>query len=384
MLAALKGDRPAAPAARDITDLALILDCSGSMQELTKEGETKMEAAKRIVADLVKKIPAGLNLTFVVYGHEVFGGADDPRNCQAVKVVRPLGPLDEAGRAALLKYIATIKPTGATPIANAMRLAGTELAKNDALCGMVVLTDGLESCRGNPAGEAADLLANLKISFGVNVIGFGVKDADDVALAAIAEAGNGKYYNADSSEELAERMLSLATELIAVAKPPEVIDTSRRAVRVLKPEVDLPEMKSITLIEEKEAGSAVRTQLGSVDKYDDYLRIPSGTTKYAVLWEPKEGFSVFLLRDFSIPERRVIDVKPDTVLGMIQVDGTGDAKEIYAVKAGERSAVVTKVQQAKKYGEIMVVPAGKYDVYVDRSRIEEDLEVEAGKLVRLK
>lgn len=87
----------AAPAGGDVTDLALILDCSGSMSQATTGGETKMAAAKRVLTDLVSRIPAGLNVTFVIYGHEVYGGAEDPRNCplpvnESIRIeqVRPL------------------------------------------------------------------------------------------------------------------------------------------------------------------------------------------------------------------------------------------------------------------------------------------------------
>lgn len=385
VIAALKGDRPAAPAARDITDLAIILDCSGSMKELTKEGETKMEAAKRIVADLVKKIPGGLNVTFVIYGHEVYAG-DDPRNCQAVKVVRPIGALDDPGRQALLKLIGGLRPVGATPIANAMKLAGDELAKNDALCGMVVLTDGLESCKGNPAGEATDLLGRLKIAFGVNVVGFGVKPGDDAILEAIAKAGNGKYYGADSSEELAERMSALATELVAVAKPPEVVVSNRRAVKVIEPEIDLLPMKEILLVE---AGSPKDTLYSYVkakrEKYGEEMPIPSSTTKYDIWWVPKEGHRIQMVKNLSLPERKVVQVKPDDYLGLIQVKGRGTVQQILVVPAGSpgttRASYTT--QEAKKYGDVMIVPAGKYDIWVDDNVLEEGLDVAAGKLYQL-
>jgi Mg-chelatase subunit ChlD len=383
LLTAMAGQRAGGAQSGDVTDLAIILDCSGSMKELTTGREAKMAVAKRVVADLVQKIPEGLNVTLVIYGHEVYGGAEDPRNCQAVKVARPLAPLDASGKLELAQMIARLQPTGATPIALSLKTAGQELAKNKSLCGLVLITDGLETCHGDPAAEAAMLVANLKVTFGVNVVGFGVKPEENVALKAIADAGKGKYYAAQDAKALTDSISAIAQEIQAKAKPAEVVDTSRRAIRVLKPQVELPEMRDIYMVPEAEAEHAVRTKIGSINKYDDYLRVPSATNKYAVIWEPREGIGVFLLRDFSIPERRVVDVRPESILGLIQVSGMGKVDEIYVVRAGERSAVVRKIQNAKKYDQIMVVPAGKYDVYVDRSRIEEDLDVEPGKLHRL-
>ncbi len=385
LLAALQAARDIPPQAAElITNFALVLDCSGSMRDKVKEGETKMEAAKRVVADLIQKIPEGLNVTFVIYGHEVFAPADDPRNCQAVKVARPLSPLDVSGKSELSRLVAGLEPTGATPIALSLKVAGEELAKDkEAFCGIVLITDGLESCKGDPVAEAAALLAKLKLSFGVNVVGFGVKADEDAPLKAIADAGKGKYYDADDAAALAASISAIAKELKANAKTAEVVDVTRRALRILQPKIELPVMESISLVPEDEADSAVYTMVGSVTKYGEYLNVPSSSKKYAVAWQPKEGVRVFLKRSFSIPERRVVDIQPETILGMIQVNGTGKAKDIYVVKAGDRGAFVTRIQTAKKYGDIMVVPAGKYDIYVDGNRIEEDLEVVAGKLQRL-
>ncbi|HUQ69748.1 MAG TPA: hypothetical protein VM165_09505, partial [Planctomycetaceae bacterium] len=118
LIAALQRERPvSSQAAELITDVAVILDCSGSMKEKTKEGETKMAVAQRVVTELIEKMPDGLELTLIIYGHEVFGGADDPRNCNAVKVARPLSPLDTKGKGEVSRLIAKLKPTGATPLA---------------------------------------------------------------------------------------------------------------------------------------------------------------------------------------------------------------------------------------------------------------------------
>ncbi len=223
LLSALQGVRPASPQVAElITDFAIVLDCSGSMKELTKEGESKMVVAKRVVTELVQKIPDGLNVTFIIYGHEVFGRADDPRNCQAVKVVRPLSPLDAAAKAELTSLIAGLQPTGATPIALSLRTARDELAKNAGFSGLVLLTDGLESCQGDPAAEAAALAKNPKLTFGVNVIGFDVKPEESKALQEIAKAGEGKYYNAASAAELTVAVKNLRTELAKVAEPAAV------------------------------------------------------------------------------------------------------------------------------------------------------------------
>lgn len=384
LIKALTAPREAPAAAAElITNVALVLDCSGSMKEMTKDGETKMEAAKRVVADLIKKLPNGLNVTFVIYGHEVFGGADDPRNCQAVKVARPLGKLDDAGKAELSELVASLKPTGGTPIALSLKVTGEELAKDkDAGCGIVLITDGLESCKGNPTEEIAALLANLKLSFGVNVVGLGVKEDEDAALKALADAGQGKYYDADDAEALAESFSEIAKELEVKAKPAEKKVVMRRAIIVHKPAIEeFPALGEIQLIT-RGLGSISREGKGG---YEEEIRVPSATAKYELLWVPmdKEMSAVPILRDQVFAERKLVEIKPEDYLGMVRVNGKGKPKKSIVVSRPGGLGSVERATESKRFGQVMVVPAGKWDIWIDDDKIEEGFEVEPGKLHEL-
>jgi len=378
LLSALQGVRPiSSQAAELITDFAVILDCSGSMKEKTKEGETKMAVAQRVVTELMERIPEGMEVTFIIYGHEVFGGADDPRNCKAVKVARPLSPLDTKGKTELSRLISKLKPTGATPIALSLKTAGAELAKHDAFCGLVLITDGKETCHGDPVGEAAQLAKDLKITFGVNVVGFDV-GKDRAGLEEIAQAGKGRYFNADSAVELADALGKLSEDLDKVATPPKKEVSNRRAIKVSKPEVDFPPYLEIRVLS-RGLGSSTVVAKG---KYGEEIRIPSSTEKYEILWVPKTGEPVAMLKDFTLSERKVIEIKPEKHLGMIRVNGKGTPKKgILVYQRGLGS--ILGLQQAKKFGEIMVVPAEKVNVSVDDQDIEEGLKVEAGTLHEL-
>jgi HEAT repeat protein len=180
----------------DVTDFALILDCSGSMLEKTREGISKMDAAKKTVTELIQRIPNGLRLTFVIYGH------DKRLECNAVKVVRSKTEVTDSEKAELTQFIAALQPSGNTPIARALRAAGKELADGSGLAEVALITDGVETCGGDPAQEAAELVSNLKLRSGVNVIGFGLKADEQKAIQKIAQAGRGKYYDAQTAAEL--------------------------------------------------------------------------------------------------------------------------------------------------------------------------------------
>jgi hypothetical protein len=213
VLQALAGKRPGATPGSDITDFAIILDCSGSMIDKTREGPSKMEVAKKVVAELIGKVPNGRRLTFLVYGHDLEQG------CKAIKVVRPLSEIDDAGKAEVRNFIKTLQPVGHTPIAGALQIAGQELAKNKAACGLILITDGMETCHGDPNAEAARLAKDLNLAFGLHVVGFDVDPKELEAVKEIARAGKGKYYDARSAAGLTEVLKGLEEKLAETAPP---------------------------------------------------------------------------------------------------------------------------------------------------------------------
>jgi hypothetical protein len=218
--------RPAVPGG-DVTDFALILDCSGSMLEKTENGNSKMEAAKKTVTELIQRIPAGMRLTFVIYGH------DKQLECQAVKVVQSLTELDDATRANLIRFVAALQPSGHTPIAAALRAVGKELANASGLAEVALITDGVETCHGDPANEAAELAATLKLKSGINVIGLGMKPEERKAVERIAQAGRGKYYDAQTAAELRRALTTVSHVALQVEPTSPTDDKIPAAVKAL-------------------------------------------------------------------------------------------------------------------------------------------------------
>src|SRR6266481_9308498 len=75
--------------ASEITDLALIIDYSGSMNAKMKDGAAKVVSAKKCMTDLIDKLPNDLNVALIVYG------TSKKRGCDDIDVVQPLGPIDK-------------------------------------------------------------------------------------------------------------------------------------------------------------------------------------------------------------------------------------------------------------------------------------------------
>ena len=113
----------AAPAKQDeqavrTVNLELILDLSGSMARDIGGGETRMEAAKRVMNDVIDALPEreGVNVGFRIYGHlgnNTEAGRDV--SCQSSELVVPIQGVNKP---ALRDQVAAAQPIGWTPIAS--------------------------------------------------------------------------------------------------------------------------------------------------------------------------------------------------------------------------------------------------------------------------
>ena len=373
-----------------VTDFAIVLDCSGSMSEQTRDGQVKMDVAKRVVSELVAKPPEALRVTFVVYGY------DRDLNCRAVQVSRPLDALEAGGRSELAALIGGLRPVGGTPIARALEVAGRELAKDDAPCGLVLLSDGKETCGGNPAEVASRLAGELKLTYGVNVIGFDVQDDERDALAEIARAGKGKYYNAQTAAELNQVVRGLQQELQIVAQSTptgsKIRLNSARIVMILPPAIQLPPMESIYLASAGTAALALRVDhVARTPQYGKGLRIPPTVKaeRFDLWWVPPQGRAVRMIRDLTIDDPSLI-IKPEEHLGLVRVTGmdlpAASLVRLTPVGTADFATRADAVQSASGYGKDMVVAPGQYDLWIEPAdggkseRLAEKVEVAAGKV----
>ena len=345
--------------------------------------------AKQVVSELVAKMPEKLRVTFVIYGH------DRELKCEAVQVCRPLSALDAAGRSELASSIAGLRPVGGTPIALALEVAGKELAKNDAPCGLVLLTDGKETCGGNPAEVARALVGKVRLSYGVNVIGFDVQDNERDSLASIAEAGKGKYYNAQTAAELVEIVKSLQKELEIVARPAptgrKVLLGAARFVQVTSPAIELPALESFYLARAGVDRMALRADhVAKIEKYGEILRIPPSVKidKFDIWWVPQQGRAIRMSKDLHVDET-TLTIKPEDHLGLVRVTGKNlpAAGNVLLTPVGTASFAIRAqaTQTASGFGKDMVVAPGDYDLWIEPAdgaraeRVAERLKVEAGK-----
>jgi hypothetical protein len=161
----------------DVNNIAIVLDCSGSMMSRLPDGKTRIEAAKDAAAKLVSEVSADQHLAFIVYG------LDPRRDCKDIDVKQPLALATTEVKDRLIKFIAGIRPLGHTPLAASMEVAGAELKKGEGTRMLLVLTDGMDTCKGNPGEMATALTRNLDLyGGGVDLICLGVPAAEMAQL----------------------------------------------------------------------------------------------------------------------------------------------------------------------------------------------------------
>jgi hypothetical protein len=176
-------------------NLEIILDASGSM--VAKVGaKTRMTVAKEVLRSVIKSLPAsGVNVALRVYGT----AAKSAKDCKDSKLLVPLGAIDKQ---ALSTAIESVHASGYTPIAHSLEQAAADLPAGGANS-LVLITDGLESCGGDPCAMAARLAAQgyTARSF---VVGFGLHASHAKHLQCI-----GKYYPASSQAQLKKALGSI-------------------------------------------------------------------------------------------------------------------------------------------------------------------------------
>ena len=187
------------------SNMLFILDGSGSMWGQV-EGQHKIVIAKDIMTRLVQELPDNIRAGLQVYGHRSKGDCDD---------IQMLVPVGADNRQTLIEQIESIKPKGKTPITKAFQHAAEQLRALEDQTTIVLVSDGKETCAGDPCTLVRDL-REQGIKIRVHVVGFDVDQDEREQLVCIAEAGGGKYFSADNADQLQQALTEVREEVVAM------------------------------------------------------------------------------------------------------------------------------------------------------------------------
>ena len=194
--------------------VALVLDASGSMNAKLPSGETRIDVARRAVKGVAALAPAGAQLSLRLYGAQ---SPATQKNCHDTHLALPSGPAGAAA-ATIAASVDGATAQGYTPIAYSLEQAQGDFPAEAKERVIVLVSDGKETCKGDPL-LAAKALAAKGIT--VHTVGFVVDTAARMQLQNIARATGGTYFDAPVGPELPDRLKAAFSACKQVVKLPQ-------------------------------------------------------------------------------------------------------------------------------------------------------------------
>ena len=196
--------------------IELILDASGSMLQRLGD-KRRIEIAKDVLTGVVsKQVPAGTPVALRVFGHR-------QANACRSDLEAPLAPLDPAALTKTIEGIGAMN-LAKTPIADSLAKVEADLKGATGRRIVVLLTDGEETCDGDPE-KVIRALQDKGVDVAINIVGFAIDDAElEAQFRSWAELGSGRYLAARDESGLSDALRE------ALQMPYTVYDTGGSVV----------------------------------------------------------------------------------------------------------------------------------------------------------
>jgi Ca-activated chloride channel homolog len=192
-------------------NVLFIFDASGSMKKEI-DGKRRIDVAKEAFVKTVLSMPQSARTGLMVFG------AQRAKDCSDIAVVSPVG---SGAPGDLVPSIVSLEAKGETPIADAVAQGAQVLeqfpgAKNS----IVLLTDGIEECKGDPCAAAA-AIRDKGVGLKVNIVGFTLDSQQRESIECLAKFTGGQYYDAANADALVTALSEVAQATVAETPPPE-------------------------------------------------------------------------------------------------------------------------------------------------------------------
>ncbi len=247
-------------------NVELILDASGSMMGKLADGTTKFSAARSAVEELLTQIDESVVLAFRAYGHQY---PREAHNCNDTELLVPFGgSFDEIGSA-----MVTLRAQGYTPISRVLKQAAADVSETEGIHMIVLVSDGKETCEGDPC-ETARALKASDAGVMVHTIGFGVDDATRAQLQCIAENTGGQYFDAGDRQAL----IQVLNQALRTDEQPVSSATGIGYLKMIGPDLRGHDVYR----------AATEESVGSLSRVQPFLEVESGIYSIdmgEVLWK---------------------------------------------------------------------------------------------------
>ena len=244
-------------------ELLLILDASGSMLA-QKGGEAKIAIAKRVLVELADGLRGreGLSVGVRVYGHQF---DKSKKNCQDSRLEIPIGAPDPAK---VRNLTGRVKAQGQTPIAYSLQEAKKDFSQfSGTKRSIILITDGIESCDGDPCAAAKELAAK-GIDVKINVVGFDLAPGELEKLKCLAAPSGGLVLGATGAGELKGALDQVVKKALAENLVLKVLGNDRKPIQCF--------------VEVFSAGTDKRVEMGAGDGKHIGFDLPAGSYDLSV------------------------------------------------------------------------------------------------------
>ncbi len=161
--------------------ILLIFDASNSMNAAYK-GTSRIESAKLLFNHFVDSLQKlkNLELALRVYGHKK---KFPPQDCNDTHLEIPFA---KNNALAIKDKVKSLVPKGTTPIAHSLMEAIEDFPADPSLNIVILITDGIEECNGDPCDAAKRLLEN-GIILKPFIIGVGLSEQQILKLECVGD-----------------------------------------------------------------------------------------------------------------------------------------------------------------------------------------------------
>ena len=186
------------PAVHIILDssYSMLLDLPGDQRLEAADPASRLSVARNTLNNALNSLPDGVPVSLRAFGH-----IEGDFAC-AGALELPVQPLNKGQALGVLNSIEPKKDSN-TPLAESIALSLDDLSTVGRKKVIVILTDGEETCDGDPLAAVQTLVDAGEQVFTLNVVGLAIADETVKAqLQELADLGGGRFFDAQSGDQL--------------------------------------------------------------------------------------------------------------------------------------------------------------------------------------
>lgn len=170
-------------------------------------GQSRISVAQHSIDEVIDALPPEAQFGIRTLG-ATYPVSDKTDGCKDTEVLFPVGKTDKVEAKTA---VATLRPTGWTPIGLALRGAAQDLGTGQATRRVVLVTDGEDDCSPPDPCDVARELAAQGTHLVIDTLGLAHDDQVSQQLLCIANATGGTYTDVRSQEQLTQRLQQSVT-----------------------------------------------------------------------------------------------------------------------------------------------------------------------------